>query len=149
MPLEPGYYQLLSGDFNASDPHRVLVAGREDPRDPPNREILARLLLPGPERSLWHVERIGPELFTLTLNGENARILGGSLRLSPTHFPPFVWRIAPQNFAPPIPESDVYSISVPEKPYENWFVRGDDPVAEALVDIFEITTPILFRRVEE
>jgi len=149
MPLEPGYYELFSGDFNASHPLRALVAGREleDPHDLPNREVVARLLPPGDEISRWRVDKIGPELFTLTLNSDNAKILNGSLRLSRAPLPPFVWKIVPQNSAPHRP--DVYSISVPERPDENWFVRGDLPVVELPVVIFDTRTPILFHRVHE
>jgi len=142
MPLETGHYQLFSSEFG--NLHRVLVA---DPEDSPNREVIAKRLPPGHEAHSWYIEKINDVLFTLAFNGQSAKIVNGQLRLTSLPGPHFVWEIISQNSAPPDP--DVYGISVPEKPYENWFVRGGDPAVKVPVLIFDTRTPILFRRVHE
>ena len=51
----------------------------------------------------WRVQQIGENAFTLSLDGRNATIFGGSLVLTDLRLSPFPWATDNVNTAPPLP----------------------------------------------
>jgi len=103
----------------------------------------------GTEPEVWQLKHFGDSKYTIMFKELDVRIVRHGVELCFPRIPPlppFLWKIIPENTAPPLP-APLYKIFVADAPQENWFIDKHSSLAEVPVRIFDEASPIVIRSV--